>query len=316
MNGTAKDSSVSLSKSGEYSSSDNQRFLEANNRLERLEGGSRYQAEDEVHGNNDTNHKTSEQYSFINSQNELLSPNDNNVQNHRTTHLQIGICRLCVYLRARVNCLVTLRGLPRLFLVRRAFCLYWAIVVILLVYLKLYFPLYLTSTVSRNTLEEFRRDWCLVRSLRTDWKLLQKPCIENMARKNSTNGFEINNQTSSEMSYVSHMNIRPAGEFSRFTIQSQTAEGLQRFSGGDSWRIFIRGPSVFTPTVLDHGNGTYEVIFLVLEPGTYRAEVSLDYSICDELRELPDYWPEIGRYAALSITANDQSEPKTARIAR
>ena len=50
------------------------------------------------------------------------------------------------------------------------------------------------------------------------------------------------------------------------------------------------GPASLAPVVLDLNNGTYEVLFLPLEPGFYTAQVWLDYTLCDGLREPPADW--------------------------
>ena len=42
--------------------------------------------------------------------------------------------------------------------------------------------------------------------------------------------------------------------------------------------------------VFDLKNGVYEVMFLVLEPGSYNAQVWLDYTLCDGVREPPHDW--------------------------
>ncbi|KAL9979520.1 hypothetical protein ACROYT_G017195 [Oculina patagonica] len=81
------------------------------------------------------------------------------------------------------------------------------------------------------------------------------------------------------------------GEFSRFFIQSVTSYGLLKRFGGDSWRVYIRkGPASLAPMVIDHNNGTYEVVFLALEPGNYSAQVFLDYTLCDGFRDPPQDW--------------------------
>ena len=62
-------------------------------------------------------------------------------------------------------------------------------------------------------------------------------------------------------------------------------------SGGDSWRVYIRqGPSSLAPVVFDLNNGLYEVLFLVVEEGSYNAQVWLDYTLCDGVREPPHDW--------------------------
>lgn len=66
--------------------------------------------------------------------------------------------------------------------------------------------------------------------------------------------------------------------------------------GGDSWRVYIRvGPSSIAPVVFDLNNGLYEVLFLVLEPGSYTAQIWLDYTLCDGFRDPPENWFRKGR---------------------
>lgn len=184
----------------------------------------------------------------------------------------------------------TLRGLPRLFFLRRAFCFYWCVIISLFIYLKWYYPLYLTSTVNRNTLEDFGRDWCRMRNARIDWARIREPCQGNLVFENNLPGWNIENRTNSEHSFVTSMDIRPAGQFSRLTIQTQTSDGLPKSVGGDFWRVFISGPTGFAPTVIDLGNGMYEVLFLILDPGNYCVSAVLDHSLCDGMKDPPDYW--------------------------
>ena len=81
------------------------------------------------------------------------------------------------------------------------------------------------------------------------------------------------------------------GHFSRFFIQSVKRDGFFKVFGGDAWRVYIRqGPASLTPQVWDHGNGIYEVVFLVMEPGNYSAQITLDFTLCDGLREPPVDW--------------------------
>ena len=81
------------------------------------------------------------------------------------------------------------------------------------------------------------------------------------------------------------------GHFSRFFIQSVTSHGEPKTVGGDSWRVYIRqGPSSLAPVVFDLNNGVYEVLFLVLEPGSYTAQIWLDFTLCDGFRDPPVDW--------------------------
>ena len=187
------------------------------------------------------------------------------------------------------------RRVHKLFVPRRTFFLLWALTITLFVYLKLYFPLHATETIKSNGFLEFRKDWCRVRRVATDWKLLGASCEGNTKFGVDLPGWEIQNRTDPSQSFISFMDINPAGEFSRFSIQSQSYNGDPKTIGGDDWRALIWGPSVLAPTVIDHGNGTYEVLFLILEPGTYFVSIVLDYSLCDGMKNPPDYWFMIGK---------------------
>ncbi|XP_031565975.1 uncharacterized protein LOC116301111 [Actinia tenebrosa] len=97
-------------------------------------------------------------------------------------------------------------------------------------------------------------------------------------------------RTSASKSTIYYQDIRPAREFSRIFIQSRTKDGQIKRIGGDSWRVYLRGPSSIAATVFDHNNGTYEALFLVKEPGTYTLKVILDFSLCDGFRDPPIDW--------------------------
>lgn len=208
-------------------------------------------------------------------------------------------------IKTRVHKVGTLRGLPRLFLLRRAFCFYWCVIISLFIYLKWYYPLYLTSNVNRNTLEDFGRDWCRMRNERVDWGRLREPCTGNTVYENNLPGWNVENRTNGRMSFVSSTHIQPAGQFSRIIIQSQTVEDLPKSVGGDYWRVFISGPTGFAPTVTDLGNGEYEILFLILHPGNYCLSAVLDHSLCDGMKDPPDYWFVSGR----QVTKRGLNEP-------
>ena len=142
--------------------------------------------------------------------------------------------------------------------------------------------------------ERFVAEWCRQRHARVDWKLFLAPCKDNMAWGATKEGWGKENATDAMMSYISMFSIRPAGEFSKFSIQSQTSGGRPKTIGGDAWRVHMIGPSSIAPTVFDHGNGTYEVLFLALEPGLYSVEIMLDYSLCNGMRDPPDDWFIVG----------------------
>ena len=96
-------------------------------------------------------------------------------------------------------------------------------------------------------------------------------------------------------SAISFLDIRPAGQFSRFSIQTKTRNGKLKHIGGDSWRVLLRGPATVSPTTFDHGNGTYEFLFLVMDLGVYKLDITLDYSLCDGFRDPPKNWFIVGK---------------------
>ena len=135
---------------------------------------------------------------------------------------------------------------------------------------------------------DFMETWCRVKRMRMDWKKVLRPCADHMAWGEGNWGQQ--NKTDAAKSYLTLWDIRPAGQFSRFDIQSVTRDNINKKIGGDSWRVHIRGPSSMSPTVIDHNNGKYEVSFLVLEPGKYDVEVVLEYSLCDGYKDPPKDW--------------------------
>ena len=204
-------------------------------------------------------------------------------------------------LQARVNRVGTLRKLPRLFILQRAFCLYWALSVVFFIYLKWYFPHYLTSTVNRRTSEDFGRDWCRVRRARIDWKQIRESCKGNIKYDRNLPGWNAENRTDSYKSLIYSMDIRPVGEFSRLIIKTRTSEGKPKMIGGDYWRVFINGPSGLAPSVIDHRNGSYEVLFLIIQHGNYCMSAVLDHSLCDGMKDPPDYWYISGNRVSASL---------------
>jgi hypothetical protein len=102
------------------------------------------------------------------------------------------------------------------------------------------------------------------------------------------------NRSSARTSYVRYVDVQPSGEFSRIFIQTRTANGQVKTTGGDFWRVFFTGPANVSATVFDHQNGTYEAIALLVETGTYNVRAYLDYSLCDGLRDPPEDWFRVG----------------------
>ncbi|XP_032221804.2 uncharacterized protein LOC116604066 [Nematostella vectensis] len=145
-----------------------------------------------------------------------------------------------------------------------------------------------------GTKERFELLWCRMQRARVDWKAVVAPCEGNTQWGHVTDRWRGEEPTSATTSYISYWDMQPAGEFSRFFIQSQTAEGTAKTVGGDEWRVHLIGPAYLAPTVMDHGNGSYEVLFLAMEHGTYQAKIVLDYSLCNGIRDPPRDWFIIG----------------------
>ena len=137
---------------------------------------------------------------------------------------------------------------------------------------------------------DFMQTWCLLKQARLDWKSILHPCIDNMEWGKYKRNWSIRKRTDATKCYLTLWDVRPAGQFSRFGIQSVTHDNNDKTIGGDSWRVHIRGPSSMSPSVIDHNNGTYEVLFLALEAGKYDVEIVLEYSICDGYKDPPRNW--------------------------
>ena len=152
-----------------------------------------------------------------------------------------------------------------------------------------------------DSLREFALKWCKVRRAHRDVETILKPCRDLSWNPVPFPGRDVANQTDASKSEISLFEIRPAGEFSRFVIQSKTSAGRIKSSGGDFWRILLRGPATISPTVFDLSNGSYEVLFLVVEAGIYSLDVTLDYSLCDGYRDPPKDWFIIGNRLFWSI---------------
>ncbi|XP_067031882.1 uncharacterized protein [Acropora muricata] len=157
---------------------------------------------------------------------------------------------------------------------------------------------------------DFFEAWCLVKQMRRDWRRILRPCAGSMAWGDHSGYDHMSNRTDASKSYLVRWDVRPAGQFSRFDIQSVTRDNLDKRIGGDSWRVHIRGPASLSPTVIDQNNGKYQVTFLALEPGKYEVEVVLEYSQCDGYKDPPKDWfikgNAQGRYQPASTLPRSQ----------
>ena len=69
--------------------------------------------------------------------------------------------------------------------------------------------------------------------------------------------------------------------------------------------MYLEGPSYLAGTVFDHNDGTYEVLFLIKEPGVYKINMILDYTLCDGLIDPPIDWFQNGRLGSLCLIRKD-----------
>ena len=151
----------------------------------------------------------------------------------------------------------------------------------------------LSPLISRR-LQDFRHDWLRQRRARVDWKNIIKPCVDNMAWGLVKEHWGKTNRSNATTSDIIFQDIRPAGEFSKIFIQSKTSDNRTKLIGGDTWRVYVHGPTSIAATVFDHNNGTYEALFLITEPGVYKLMIFLDYSLCDGFKDPPRDWFIIG----------------------
>ena len=140
----------------------------------------------------------------------------------------------------------------------------------------------------RKNVVDFKLAWCQIRMRRYDWKNMIGHCLKQVPWDATPLDEKL--QTRASISYVTHMDIKPAGFVSKIYIQSVSIENRNKTIGGDSWRVDIRGPSNMAATVHDNNNGLYEAVFLIEEPGLYRAEIVLDYSLCEGFKDPPLDW--------------------------
>lgn len=149
----------------------------------------------------------------------------------------------------------------------------------------------------------FLRAWCIQRDYRLNWQRILAPCKYSTAWNRSKPYWTPNNITNAVASFVFDVDLRQSGQYSRFYIQAVSQDGTKKKTGGDTWRIHIQGASNVPVTVMDHENGIYEVLFLILEPGKYSADIILDYTMCDGMKDPPIDWFKKGKLLSLYFAA-------------
>lgn len=144
---------------------------------------------------------------------------------------------------------------------------------------------------------QFERNWCRERKMQVDWRVYTQVC-PGYTRHWAQEYWANNLKTDSNLSYISGAEINPAGQFSHIYIQSVTVLNNTKTFGGDAWRMRVKGPSDLVASVYDFQNGTYEAVFLPMEPGYYSLQIVLDYTLCHALKNPPPDWFRKGKNAS------------------
>lgn len=147
--------------------------------------------------------------------------------------------------------------------------------------------------LNAQNLDDFERELCRERWYRLDWQYILRPCLGRTVF--GRNMYPSALQTNPSLSTVSSMDIKKAGQYSKLTIQTFTHFGMQKNIGGDTWRILITGPSSLQPIVHDLNNGQYEIPFLILEPGLYKADIFMEGTLCNQYFDPPTDWFKKGK---------------------
>ena len=153
---------------------------------------------------------------------------------------------------------------------------------------------YSTKQLPTRQQRKFQYHWLRMHQARTDWQAMLKPCSDQVAWGTIKKGWDKENRSSAKHSYITFMDIQPAGQFSRIFIQTRNARAQDKTIGGDFWRVYFTGPANVSAMIFDHENGTYEAIALLMEAGNYVVRVILDYTLCDGLRDPPGNWFRLG----------------------
>ena len=144
-------------------------------------------------------------------------------------------------------------------------------------------------TLGQEPYQEFEKNWCRERTLRTDWRKYIHSC-PSYARHWAYEIWSDDFKTHPNLSYISEAEINPAGHFSKVYIQSVTVLNHTKTFGGDAWRVRVNGPAHLMASVNDMENGTYQAVFLPMEPGTYSLQIMLEYTLCHGLKNPPSDW--------------------------
>ena len=150
------------------------------------------------------------------------------------------------------------------------------------------------AKLNSTSFSRLHTEYCRVKSLLYDWRETLNQCSDKMDWMKNLNASSTV-MASPMQSYISYLDIKPAGEYSKLFLQCQNINGVPLTSGGDHWKTKFIGPSSPYVTVNDHANGSYEFLFRIIEPGTYMLYIYLEYTRCSGLRDPPAYWFAIGK---------------------
>lgn len=136
-------------------------------------------------------------------------------------------------------------------------------------------------------IDTFQKTVCHQRWAQMDWLSILRPCRYKMdfAKK-----IDEKERTSTKWSHTLGLHFEKTGEFSKLAIQSRKADGRNKKSGGDTWRVFIRGADNITPFISDLNNGVYEADFIALSAGFYKVEIVLESTLCQAYEDPPSDW--------------------------
>ena len=147
----------------------------------------------------------------------------------------------------------------------------------------------LSKSKNKNILE-FSKSWKFLHDSASNPFLIYNNCDMRWLKKDAIPWFNKNGRTDVETSFISIWDIRPAGEFSRVMLQTQYPNGTQKKYGGDFWRCYVKGTTSVPVSKKDFWNGSYEFKFLLMEAGNYTLGLSLEYTLCDGIKEPPPDW--------------------------
>ena len=155
----------------------------------------------------------------------------------------------------------------------------------ILLFLLAYF--HVVSGQASQWIDTFQKTVCHQRWSQMDWLSILRPCRYKMDFGKKIDEKE---RTSTKWSHTLGLHFERTGEFSKLAIQSRKSDGRNKKTGGDTWRVFIRGADSITPFISDLNNGVYEADFIAISPGFYKVEIVLESTLCQAYEDPPSDW--------------------------